>query len=476
VNVLLVTIDQLRAEVLDNPVVDTPTLDRLAATGVAFARHYSQAAPCSPGRASLYTGTYQMNHRVVGNGTPLSDHLDNVGRLGRRAGFDPVLFGYTDQGLDPARASGPNDPRLDYYDGVLPGFSEGLHLPEDQAPWLAWLASLGYDVSGDALAEMRREPERPAEHSLSAFLTNGFLAWLDRQDAPWFAHLSYWRPHPPYAAAGEYATRYHLDEVGDGLAPAADRHPLHEIALSLPMCQAPATEGDRRQLRTQYYGMVSEVDAQLGRVLAALDASGQLADTLVVVTADHGEQLCDHGLIEKLGFFEESYRIPLVVAGPVAGLVPGTRVDAFTEAVDVLPTIASALGVEVPLQCDGMPLQDLVGGDVPAWWRTASHYEWDWRSMLMGPTISWPAERELERSNLCVVRSEDAAYVHFGDGTWLCFDLVADPTWRTTTSDAAVVLEHAQAMLTWRQEHLDRRLADMLLGPERLGRWPMAIS
>ncbi len=105
VNVLFVTLDQLRADCLSavgHPLVETPHLDRLAATGVRFANHHSQAAPCGPARAALYTGTYQMNNRVVANGTPLEDRFDNVARLARRAGFAPALFGYTDQGVDPA--------------------------------------------------------------------------------------------------------------------------------------------------------------------------------------------------------------------------------------------------------------------------------------------------------------------------------------------------------------------------------------
>lgn len=471
-NVLLVTLDQLRAEVLENPLVETPTLDLIRSKGVSFDRHYGQAAPCSPGRASLYTGMYQMNHRVVANGTPLDDRFDNIARLARRAGYVPFLFGYTDQGLDPRQATGPDDPRLDYYSGILPGFEEGVYLPEDQSPWLEWLARLGHDVTGDYIHELALEPQRPAEHSLSTFLTDGFLEWLDRQDGPWFAHLSYLRPHPPYAAAGEFSTRYDVADVGDGITPMEDRHPLHEIALGLPVCQAPATEQGRRELRAQYYGMVSEVDGQLGRVVAALIAGGQWEDTILVVTADHGDQLCDHGLIEKLGFFEESYRIPLLVRIPSAPLGHGTSVTAFTEAVDVVATTAVALGLEVPLQCDGMPLQGFLDGGQPESWRNAAHYEWDWRAMLMGPTVGWPLDRRLERNNLAVLRDDAGAYVHFGDGSWLLFDLVADPSWRTTTHDPAAALPYAQAMLTWRQEHLDRVLADMLLTPERLGRWP----
>src|ERR1700709_450567 len=141
-NILLITLDQFRADCLScagHPVVHTPALDDLASQGVRLAHHYSQAAPCSPGRAALYTGTYQMNNRVVANGTPLDTRFDNIALAARRAGYAPALFGYTDQGVDPREASGPDDPRMHAYTGVLPGFDPVLALDDDQVPWREWL-------------------------------------------------------------------------------------------------------------------------------------------------------------------------------------------------------------------------------------------------------------------------------------------------------------------------------------------------
>ena len=86
---------------LDHPIVKTPHLDELAQEGTLFSRHYSQATPCGPARASLYTGLYQHNHRTVTNGTPLEDRHTNIAREARKAGHDPALFGYTDIGADP---------------------------------------------------------------------------------------------------------------------------------------------------------------------------------------------------------------------------------------------------------------------------------------------------------------------------------------------------------------------------------------
>jgi len=149
-NILLITLDQFRADCLScagHPVVRTPALDDLAAQGVRLARHYSQAAPCSPGRAALYTGTYQMNNRVVANGTPLDTRLDNIALAARRAGYAPALFGYTDQGVDPRTVDDPDDPRLSTYEGVLPGFDAVLDMSGWQLPWLQWLNAQGYDFA-----------------------------------------------------------------------------------------------------------------------------------------------------------------------------------------------------------------------------------------------------------------------------------------------------------------------------------------
>src|SRR5271165_2096462 len=114
-NILLITLDQFRGDALSctgHPLVKTPHLDALAKVGVRFARHYSQCSPCGPGRASLYTGLYQKNHRVVANGTPLDTRFDNVAKAARRGGYAPILFGYTDQAIDPRITNGPDDPRL----------------------------------------------------------------------------------------------------------------------------------------------------------------------------------------------------------------------------------------------------------------------------------------------------------------------------------------------------------------------------
>jgi arylsulfatase A-like enzyme len=475
VNVLFITLDQFRGDsygAAGHPLVETPTLDRLAREGVRLERHYSQAAPCAPGRAAIFTGMYQMNNRVVANGTPLAKELDNLAFVARRAGYDPTLFGYTDQGIDPFRANGNDDPRLDDYDGILPGLSVGLYLPESQAGWAQFLRAKGYEVPSNWEGLLYGEPDRPAEDSLSGFLTTRFLDWLSHQESGWFAHLSYLRPHPPYAAAGEFARRYDPDDVELPIAPvpSEQRHRLHEAALAF--VSAPEDPNAMRTLRAQYYGMISEVDAQLGRIVEELESRGEWDDTLVVVTSDHGDQLGDHGLIEKLGFFPESYHIIGLWRDPRE--LGGRTVTNFTENVDLLPTLADALGVETPLQCDGRSLRPLLAGEKTRW-REEAHYEWDSRFVLLMSSVTPPNRQTLARQNLAVSIGEDLAYVQFGDGSYRCFDVAADPTWRTECTDLEKVLEAAQRQLVWRQSHLRHDMTDMLLSRERFGRWPAGL-
>ncbi len=475
-NVLFITLDQFRGDSLScagHPVVKTPNLDALAAEGIRLARHYSQAAPCAPGRAALYTGMYQMNSRVVANGTPLDARFDNVALAARRAGYEPALFGYTDQSVDPRDVDRPDDPRLFDYEGVLPGFDAVLDLPAAHSPWLAWLRDLGHEISDDPDEVLATESQRPAEHSVSAFLTNHAIDWLRGQHAPWFAHLSYIRPHPPYNAAGHWSTEYDPVDVGMPILAADRRHRLHESMLSLQQAAAPTVETEMRELRAQYFGMISEVDDQLGRLWSALRELDAWDNTVIVVTADHAEMLGDHGLIQKMGYWESSYHIVGIIRDPSHPEAFGTVVDRFTENVDIMPTLCDVMSVPVPLQCDGLPLTALLRGEAPAAWRDAAHWEYDWRDVFIRFGLGeWPWDRRAERQHLAVLRTEQHGYVQFGDGSWLCFDLVADPTWRTEQRDPDVVLPLAQQMLLWRSRHADRTLADMLTESGGIGRMP----
>jgi arylsulfatase A-like enzyme len=468
-NLLFITLDQFRGECLSaagHQIARTPALDELAQSGVRFARHYSQSAPCGPGRACLYTGTYQMNNRVVMNGSPLDARFDNVALAARRAGYDPVLFGYTDQAVDPRTVSSPDDPRLFTYEGVLPGFRVELDLTGTRSAWADHVRAAGWEMPDDPDEALATESDRPTEVGISAFLTDRFLDWLPDQKQPWFAHLSHLRPHPPFAAAGKWAQAFDPAEMEMPITAVEDRHPLHEFLVGNPITGAPKSEDELRVMRAQYFGMIGDVDEQLGRVWQALRDGGQWENTIIVVAADHGEQLGDHGLQQKFGWFEQSFHVPAIIGDPRFPDAHGTVVDHFTENVDVFPTICDALGIEIPKQCDGMPLTGFLRGDAPGAWRDGAVWEFDWRFFVPGGDgAEWPNDRRSALSQLTVRRTDDAAYVQFADGEAMLFDLAADPNWKTMSEDPQLLLRNAQSLLAWRAQHADRTLTGRLLHP-----------
>jgi arylsulfatase A-like enzyme len=506
-NVLFITVDQFRGDCLSalgHPVLATPALDRLAAEGTFFANHWANAAPCGPSRACLYTGTYLHHNRSILNGTPLDARFTNVALLAREAGYDPVLFGYTDTSLDP-RTLAADDPRLCSYEQVLPGFRTVVHDPFEQGSqaWGRWLAARGIDVPARPQDLYRPLPDFPgadrhgstwaptrfrAEDSESAFLVESVIDWMEHHgDRPFFVHASFIRPHPPRRNPVGYHNRYDVDDLPDFVAAPtkadeAAAHPLNGVVMNLPLAAAPDDETERRQMRATYYGAIDEVDTQLGRLFAYLDESGLRHSTLVVLTSDHGEMGGDHWLFEKLGYWDESFHVPLIVCDPdpAADVGRGRVVEAFTESVDVLPTICRWLGIDVPLQADGFALEPFTTGvgngvdGIPPHWRTEAHWSWH---------FAHPATRAAEHHfgipmahcSLDVVRGSDEKYVQFAAADVvlppLLFDLQADPSQLRDLVSGSGAAERAwraaERLLQWRMRNDERQLSGTVLTPDR---------
>ncbi len=491
-NILFITADQWRGEALGfagHPLIKTPNIDALAAEGTAFLNHYSNAAPCGPARACLYTGLYQMTNRVVNNGTPHAHRFDNVALAARRMGYSPALFGYTDQSADPSVVP-EGDPRLLTYEGVLPGFDVRVRLPEDEKPWLSWLRAQGLDFPNRYVAHRPVEnlgkisnspPAYSKNQTQTAFLAGEFIRWFSEQDGPWFGHLSLLRPHPPFVVPAPYNTMYAPEDVGPlrraaTLADEAAVHPLVDLMLNfVPMASfvegttglvSSLSEAEFRQIKAIYYGMISEVDTQLGRIFDALKAAGAWDNTLIIFTSDHAEMACDHYGLGKGGFHDQSQHVPLVIRGPY--VAAGARVSAFTEAVDIYPTLLEAMKTAPQHVADGASLYPWLSGETPARWRDAAHWEFDFRDVSVGAAEHATGLSSVEL-NLCVVRTAKWKYVHFAAMPSLLFDLEADPDNLHNLADdpahLAVRLEMAEKLLSWRARHLDQTLALKLLTP-----------
>ena len=502
-NILLITIDQWRADALGaagNARIRTPNLDALAADGVLFTQHYAQASPCGPSRASLLTGLYQHNTGALRNGTPMDSRLTNIALEARKAGYEPTLFGYTDTTSDP-RGLSPDDPALRSYESILRGFAVGRWVGDVPHPWLAHLAAKGYAFADDldevyapdAPPASRTRPSAlparfTAEDSITAFLTDEVLAHIGvHRREKWFVHATYIKPHPPFIAPAPWNSAYTpagmpQRHCAPSAAEEARQHPLlaHYIEAiqrpkyfaSLPGRVSDMDDADFAQIRATYYGLVSEVDAEIGRLIAKLKDWGLYESTLIVITSDHGEMLGDHWMLGKEGYFDSAYHVPLILRDPATPPdARGGRVASFTESIDLMPTVLEWLGREVPPACDGASLMAFLRGETPAGWRDSAHWEFDFRGPDEGS-----AERRLglpmAACGLAVQRSRRWKYVHFAGLPPLLFDLAADPheldNLASKPDYAQILLEQAQTLLSWRMSTDYRELRGMLATPQGL--------
>ena len=222
-------------------------------------------------------------------------------------------------------------------------------------------------------------------------------------------------------------------------------------------------------MRATYYGLCNEVDDNVGRILDYLKEIGEYDDTLIVFCSDHGEQLGDHWLYGRNGYFEPNFHVPLIVRDPrvAADAARGRIVDQFTEMIDVMPTILEALGLPVPVQCDGRSLLSFLHGETPVDWRTAVHYECDFRDTRHQSAPNVLGLRP-DECHFAAIRDHLGKYVHFPSLPPLYFDLRADPdefdNLAEDGSRAPEVLAYAQRLLSLRARHADRGLTAAHLG------------
>jgi arylsulfatase A-like enzyme len=238
-------------------------------------------------------------------------------------------------------------------------------------------------------------------------------------------------------------------------------HPWLAHHLGGEMGLGAMPEHHQRQAKATYFGLIAEMDHHLGRLVDYLKKTGQYARTLIVFTSDHGEMLGDHWFAGKDGFYDPAFRVPMIIK-PVGGGARGAVVEDFTEHVDVMPTLCDLVGLEVPDQADGVSLRPFLEGKIPAIWRRAAHFEYDFRDVVDGAPERALGLR-LDECCLAAWRGERFKYVHFAGLPPLLFDLDADPNeLRNLAEDPrhqGTMLEATQALLSHRLVHAERTLS-----------------
>jgi arylsulfatase A-like enzyme len=483
---LFIIADQWRGDTLSHlghAAAQLPNLARIAARGVTFARHFVQSSPCNPSRAAIYSGQYLMNHRVVGNETPMDPHVTTLPFYLRRLGFDPCVSGYTStirhpDGRDPA------DPIL-----RSPHNADGWRVLRDfdgkREDYLAFLHANGWERTKDygslfpKLAHPVSEiPASPIPFSQSdtrwiADAAHDYIRY--HAETPWAVHLSLFKPHLPLYPSPEFVAA----------APAAERVAAPKALPKGEIDDHPFIQYSRKRISTDYlwrgekrpiadlseaeivtgrrayYAICAEVDAAIGQILDTLEATGQIDDTIIIFTSDHGECLGDYGLWGKFTCFPEAFHVPLIVADPSPDYdaTRGSVVRDFSEGIDVLPTILDLLGTSGDAGIDGRSLKPYLASKEVEQRKERAFFEFDFRNdKPRGTPIDALPRRE---KSLAATISDDALYIHFPSLPPLSFR-ITDPTAMTlepiTGHDAVNArLAGMEALLAWRLRHADSR-------------------
>lgn len=354
-NILFLMTDQMQGPVLDRAhLCQTPNLDRLAARGVRLSRAYTPNPVCSPARASLMTGLLPHSHGVLtvthcvhdDQAVLRTDKPHWAQRLAE-AGYRTGYFGkwHVERSEDLSRFGWQvnGTPGTELYQKHA---SEVLG-PNPPEPRF----SLSKSISGppgypDALlyGVFDRPPEQRGM-GITTSLAEPFLKDALAGSQPWCGFVSVSEPHDPFVTARDAFDRYDVDDIpvppnwNDDLT---GRPGLYWKAARV---FANLTEREKKEAAACYYASITEIDQQFGRLIDLVEEAGQLDNTIIVLTADHGEFLGAHGLYQKnIGAFEEAYNIPLIISGP--GIAGGGVSDARVGLHDLCPTLLELAGLE----------------------------------------------------------------------------------------------------------------------------------
>ena len=377
-NVLFIAVDDLRPEMgcYGNSIIKTPNLDRLAARSVVFDRAYCQQAVCSPSRTAMMTGLRPDTTKVWDLKTHFRTAQPDCVTL-------PQLFksnGYHTSALSKIYHSGYEDGRSWSEPHWYP---KGRSVDTDPLDWSKRIVTR-HDVNTEEFAhpiversnasknqEAKKGPafevspknEEQLPDGATAAETERRLKKLKEQGTPFFLAVGFLKPHLPFVAPKKYWDLYDPDSIP---APAIDHLPvgcpdfaghnngeLHNYP-GVPE-ENPIPEDFARQLRHGYYACISYVDAQIGRVLDALEREGLSENTIVVLWGDHGWQLGDHGLWHKHTNFEVATRAPLLIRVPHQKSA-GQHCKSPVEFIDVYPTLSELCGLQSPQNLAGKSL------------------------------------------------------------------------------------------------------------------------
>jgi arylsulfatase A-like enzyme len=361
-NVLLLVADDMRPDVvraLGHPVIETPRLDALVGEGLTFKRAVAAYPICHVSRAELLTGATAFRCGVPFRGTRIDSSLAHWAATFHSGGYHAWYVGKWDCDGTP-RQRGYEETRGLFTGGGGGGGNAGIQKDER-----------GHDVTGyrgwtfktdDGKAEPKKGVGLTPD--ISRHFANAAIEFIQRKpEKPFFLHVNFSAPHDPRLIPPGFEDRYDPAKIPlpPNFMPA---HPFdHGNALGRDekLLPHPRTPGEVRAELAAYYAVVSHLDAQIGRILDALAATGQDTNTIVIFTSDQGLALGSHGLIGKQNMYDHTVGVPLIFRG--SGVPRGRRTEAFCYLRDLFPTACGLAGVPVPPTVQGRSMVPLIRGE-----------------------------------------------------------------------------------------------------------------
>jgi arylsulfatase A-like enzyme len=390
-NILLILTDQHRYDTLGcycSPTCRTPNIDYIASRGVRFDLAYTAANPCSPARASLFTGLYPHKNHVLANDHILNSAVPNLGTELRRAGYDLGYAGkwHVDRAKVPTKYGfeGRDFPGYGYppRGGVIEGLRFGGRARELIPHYPEYLEEHGYDppkvleafygdnpgVQGQEMYALQSGGvESSFEYMVSEFtieLLRKFAKAREKDGTPFFVWTNFWGPHTPCLVPEPYYSMYDPAAIPEepSFAETWERKPFVQHLYERFWGLSSGGWRSWREIVGRYWGYVTMLDDLVGRILTELSDLRLEDETSVVFTTDHGDMMGAHRLIEKGPFtYEQCYRLPMVAAHPDCES-RGSVCDEFVYLHDLFPTFLEIAGIAPPDVPDSASILDNILG------------------------------------------------------------------------------------------------------------------
>lgn len=338
---LLIMTDQQRRDAVGyiNPAIKTPNLDELAAHSINCTQAYVQSPQCQPSRASILTGRYPTAHKVWWNNIDLPKSERTIGNILRDNGYATAYFGKAHINIhDKAVIK-----QFGFDTHFL--FSDWLELSN----YMSWDTDRSETNAKDEYFKLMADPywtgtfkKREVQHE--DVITQRAIKFLkQKRQEPYFAVVSFAGPHPPYASPPPYCEMY---DINDGISNGGKSHFQHTMRAE-----------NWKKLKEQYYGAVSWIDDNIGKILKHVDN-----DAIIIFTSDHGDILGDHGLFSKgIYAYEGNTRVPLLFRDIRIG---NKTYDHLVQSIDIVPTLLQSLGLSAPRRMQGVSLRrGFISGD-----------------------------------------------------------------------------------------------------------------